>query len=244
LRVARVFAFSALVITIPTWVWAFLGWGLSKDQAANLAGLASNVLGGAVVAGVVLLLESQMRARDLVREEQEKVEADRRRLHLQIAVHANPAQLNLIGTDLSGIRLPHKNLSGANLTQCNLEGADLQSAKLVAVRFIEANMDSCILTQADLTRSDLSQARLRGAVLTLAQATGATLNGADLSAAQLSGVDLSNSSLVRANLSGADLTGADLRGANLHDAVLTGATIAQIIRDEHTIGLDRVGGTA
>jgi hypothetical protein len=111
----------------------------------------------------------------------------------------------LINTNLSGVWMPHANLTGANFFTADLTRAIFNGA---------------ILTGADLTGADLTRASFAGATLTGATLQGASLNGADLSWANLTDADF-----YLADLTGADLNRADLTRANLYVATLTGATL-------------------
>jgi len=232
-------AFTIVILLVGTGllVWSLAGWGLSDSSQSNLAGLSGNVLGGAVVAGAVYLMEAHSKAREQLQNEVQVREAERRALHIQLATHSDPAKLNLIGSDLRSIRLQGKDLTGANLSECDLESADLVDA---------------IVRDGILTRARLDRARLRGAIIcdadptlvsavsadfSLSNACSVTFNAAILLHASFAGADLTRCSFINANLGGANLTGADARGANFFGAALDNAILKNIKTDEFTIGI-------
>jgi uncharacterized protein YjbI with pentapeptide repeats len=132
------------------------------------------------------------------------------------------------GTDLSGAKLAHTDLSadvlrGANLQGANLVGANLSGADL-----------SLLLPDFGVLPTLLDGADLRGANLRGANVTGASVSGANFSHAVMQGAIFTDANLkgvrfVHAHLAGATLTGADLTTANMTDARLIGAHLAGAI---------------
>ena len=116
---------------------------------------------------------------------------EQRKIERKLAKEYRPA-INIMNTDLSGLRLPFIDLSGMDLLGVNLAGSDLSNANLIGV---------------NLAGADLSNANLIGAKL-----AGADLSNANLIGANLAGADLSNANLVGVNLAGADLSNAKLKG--------------------------------
>jgi uncharacterized protein YjbI with pentapeptide repeats/predicted transcriptional regulator len=118
------------------------------------------------------------------------------------------------------VSLAESDLAGINLSRRDLSGAKLQNA----------DMRKAILVGTDLTGADLSGASLRSADLYGANLYKAKLAEADLSDSNMTGVRavwafLAKANLSEANLTSADLTGANLGGANLFESILTGTKL-------------------
>jgi hypothetical protein len=107
--------------------------------------------------------------------------------------------LDLSGTHLDDLQVPH-----ARWRQVNLRNASLQRACLA-----DADLQLCDLSDADLSQANLQHADLRGANL-----RGANLRGADLSHADLRDADTTEIALDGATLHGADLRGTAQEGAD------------------------------
>lgn len=235
--VARVMVGLLLLGSAGAWVWAFQRWGLTEAQASDLSGLASSVLGGAVVAVAVLFLEGQARAREAASTAQRETEASRRALHLRVQTYPQPSKLSLIGAELQGIPLPHTNFSAANFSRCDLTGADLSRGTHIDIRLTDAILTGASFSDSTLTGAKLTGAKAEKAIFALAKLDEAALDGADLTGADLSGADLRRASLIGAHLENAVLIGADVRGANFQGAVLTGAMLDGARSDSSTIGI-------
>ena len=132
------------------------------------------------------------------------------------------ARIDLSGTNLGGVQLPHAPLRKANLSGANLAGANLVSANLSG-----ANLSRTALQGASLVGASLARATLNGADLNAADLRGADLHEADLSWADLKDANLYGADLKGAVVTDARLGGASLHGANLHQANLSGSDLRE-----------------
>jgi uncharacterized protein YjbI with pentapeptide repeats len=130
--------------------------------------------------------------------------------------------LELVGADLSTLRLDGFNLSDADLTRAKLAGIeqgweqmpDGQRAPRLILLLRGAKLEGAIMVEADLRFSDL-----RGADL-----TDAVLVQADLTEARLQGATLRHTDLTEADLTGANLSETkDLESAQLFGVKSNGA---------------------
>lgn len=124
--------------------------------------------------------------------------------------------LNLIGADLSKVRLSGASLLGAQLVKADLSKADLSEANLS-----HANLSDADLHESKLLRANLSDAYLAGANLIDADLSGACLHGANLAYVNLIKADLHGANLSDAEFFESKLTMANLRGVSLLGAVLS-----------------------
>lgn len=154
------------------------------------------------------------------------------------------AGADLIGCDLSSMRLVDVDLSGAflqfaNLDHSDLDGADLSEAFLLETSFTGTRLIDSRLIGADLRRTDLGSALLDGADLTDAfllsavlpdSVAGLNLSGAEFGVRSFDGMDLRHAILAGAEMKwssmrSAQLDDADLSGVFLTDVDMTGATL-------------------
>jgi uncharacterized protein YjbI with pentapeptide repeats len=195
------FALAALLIGGGLALWAPKAGG----QANANTDLGTALIGGAVVAFAVLILQQRLDARAQAIEARRLKHEDAERLRQQAQL------LCALSDDLTGVDFNHRDLRdmylrGKVLQSANLEGADLRSATLTGADLREAD-----LRRADLRRAHAAGAKLQGAALVKAKLEKAVLEGADLR---------------ECNLEGAVLDGADLRGASFEDAMnLTKASL-------------------
>ncbi len=113
-------------------------------------------------------------------------------------------------SDLAGINLSRRDLSGAKL-----QNADLKKAILVGTDLTGADLSGAILASADLYGANLYKANL----------SGADLSDSNMTAVRAVWAFLAKANLSEANLTSADLTGANLGGANLFESILTGTKL-------------------
>lgn len=189
-----------LVGLLMCWIPSASAEGVTRQLGVGL-------VTGAVIALGVFLLDGH-------RQEQENARA----LRLSLSLQSDLRGIDLRGKDLSGYYLAGKDLRDAKLT-----GANLQNAILARTQLSNADLSGSNLRGANLVGADLSLARLGAALL-----VGANLTGARLEEATLAGADLRRSSMRTANLSnafaeGANFEHADLRRAVIDDARLGGA---------------------
>ena len=130
--------------------------------------------------------------------------------------YSNP-ELDFSNCNLSGLRIPHANLSYANLSHADLTYANLSYANLS-----HADLSGTILYNADLSGGNLSGAKLCNSKLMNTDLTKCDLSGADLSLANRSvGRDLINyEPSCSVNLSNSDLTNVNLETADLSSAFI------------------------
>ena len=134
-------------------------------------------------------------------------------------------ELDLTGTDLYRIDLPHLDLRGtvvADIAFAKLRLANLRETKLVRLRGLEAVLDG-----AHLSRANLEEARLNKVTATddPVHFHGTRLVSATLEEAQLPRAEFQEALLQAVHFEKATLVGADFRGANLADARFTGAVL-------------------
>jgi uncharacterized protein YjbI with pentapeptide repeats len=149
-----------------------------------------------------------------------------------------PDAVKGVGSDLRGIDLSEKNLSGAYLHRAELALADLhkvdlrraklQGADLSLATLIKADLREANLCEANLTLSDLGRACLSRANLIRAKLQGTNLRLADLSSARLTKAALREADLSWTELKGAHLTGVDLQEAILCNANFKDADLRDI----------------
>lgn len=155
-------------------------------------------------------------------------------------VRAMPfSQMNLAGTDLSGLDLSCRgprtekepicadlsraNLTGGMLLNTNLSGANLSGASLDDALVGSSDLSQGILARTSMIHTDLSLTDLSDAFLWDADLRRTTLTRANLSGAYLGGADLRNAYLAGADLSGANLEYANLEGAQMNGLISTTA---------------------
>ena len=182
-----------------------------SDESLGAA-LGTALLGGGVVGGAFVLVESM-----LLGAADRRSKSDALRRQLQSGEHF-PA-IDLAGQDLERLYLPNRILFRAELTSTRLRGASLQF---------------CDLRWSIGPRADLSEADLSGADLSDTTLNGANLSGADLSdtslrRADLRDADLRGALLRRTDLQGANLTGADLAGATVEGCIIDGTLLPMLL---------------
>lgn len=141
---------------------------------------------------------------------------------------ANLSGSNLDHINLSDATLVDANLSGANMTNANASDADFTSANLSGVYAQDANCSDCVFVQANLTGAQFGGANLSDCDFTDADMQGANLHQANLSDSELVNVNLMGANLHQANLRDSEMTGANLEGANLHEANLRDAVLVDV----------------
>lgn len=143
--------------------------------------------------------------------------------------HFDSARLDQ--TDFSGTNMTHSRLVTSSLVQANFRNADLKDAILYSVDATGATFSSADLTEAqfglsNLSRADLTDAKLIRANLGGVNFTDATFTRADLTESKLQLADFRDADLTDANLSGAHLFGTKLTGANFNHTNLSRAVLA------------------
>lgn len=165
-------------------------WLPPRREASRASDLGAAIVGGALVAGAVLMFQTMIDRkadeRDAAAQKREEASDERLSLELTLGLQKDLTGIGLSGRNLSTIYLRGKNLSnsdlsnvmavGTNFQQANLTGADLSDSNLTGAFFEGAD-----LSGAKLTRATLDCAKLTGAVLIAADFSGASLAGADLS---------------------------------------------------------------
>lgn len=192
----------------------FLGQTLETSPSQNVAtDLGNALLGGLIVAAVLIVVELAQRRRDEEANAARQLESERSAMLLLLGIERNLARVDLSERDLSWFSLRNRNLSEARLRRsclfrANLEGCTLEGSEL---------------NDADLTNAFMAGASLTGAHLHRAVLDHAHLQDTDLSSSELFGSSMRSALLARADLTGADLRSVDLRGADLQASILTGA---------------------
>lgn len=140
--------------------------------------------------------------------------------------------LNELGWLTNGT-LRKVNLVGANLSMIKLKGADLQGANLYRANFYKSNLVGANLHKANLHEANLGRC---------------SMDSADLSYADLSVANLHESKLYRANLRKANLWGAKFVSSNVVDADFTeavcGVTVFADLNLTSTKGLSTIEHSA
>lgn len=193
--------------------------------------LGAGVLGGAVVAGVVLYAE-RVFAR----------ESEKRSNRITFCLNPDLSNLTLEGGDLSNFHLPDKNLfgaklKGADLRRTNLERAVLSGAELEGADLTEANLEeaSCAAKFEDgskkhyLGAKHASDKRYPGAKYDSKKRYPEAKYDSKkrYPSTNFNRAILRNTSLIRANLTGTTLIGADLTDAKLAGATLYSADLQE-----------------
>lgn len=192
----------------------FLGDILEKTPGQNVAtDLGNALLGGLIVAAVLIVIELSQRRRDEYQAGERQRESERSTMLLLLGLERDLSRVDLSARDLSWFSLRRRDISRARLRRTCLFRANLEYCDLSHTEFDDADLTNVFLADATLTNAKLQRVVLDYAHLQRARLDGAVLYGATLRGAQLNEVDL------RA----ADLRAADLRGADLGQAVLTGA---------------------
>jgi hypothetical protein len=184
--VAGVLLLGLVVVGLALWLPG------GDDAGTKDTDLGTALLGGAVVAFAVLIVQHRLDADQRGIDEVRGVasEKQRRREEAQKMLATSD---DLSGADFAGCNLRDTYMHGKSLTNANLEGCDLRRA---------------VLTDADLTGANLRNANLEGAQAADVVLRGATLEGATLADAGLEGADLRGCDLGKATLTGARLSGA------------------------------------
>lgn len=126
-------------------------------------------------------------------------------------------------TNLAGVDLSRRNLSGARYGEGRFEGArfvrsNLTRAELTGIQAHQADFSGALMPHARMDRADLREGLFRGAILRRANFRQAQLQNARF------GRHIGDEGPEPADLMGADFRGADLRGANFAGCDLTGAS--------------------
>ncbi len=192
----------------------FLGETLEKTPGQNVAtDLGNALLGGLIVAAVLIVIELAQRRRDERAVSMRQQESDRSTMLLFLGLERDLSHVDLSDRDLSWFSLRNRNMTGARLRRCCL---------------FRTNLEGCILSEsefndADLTNAFLEKASFAGAHLHRAVLHHAHLKNADLTGAEIFGASFRNADLRNATLCGADLRATDLRDTDLRGADLQGA---------------------
>lgn len=196
-----------------------------RVESAQVRELGTALLGGAVVAFAVLVVQVHF-DQHMQRQERRRTEgSERLNLQLMLSLQRDLPNINLQGHDLRDFYFGDKNLSNANLSYTKLDRAILAKANLTRAQFVEANLVGADLMQANLTNAQLKKASLEAAHLAGTDFSGANLLDANMhfatlwlavfANADLKGADMSKAQGVNANFSRADLRKANLSGASL-----------------------------
>jgi len=130
-------------------------WALGDRNHDGRTELGASILGGAVVAFSVVIIEVFAARR-----------ADRRELFLMLNFQQDHPGIDLHGWNLADFRLRRKQMPFADLRGANLKRACLVDTNLMYAKLGRANLREADLTNADLRSADLAEADLRGANLT------------------------------------------------------------------------------
>lgn len=205
----------------------FLRDVLDKTPGQNVAtDLGNALLGGLIVAAVLIVIELSQRRHDDRLQSDRQRESERSTMLLFLGLERDLSRVDLSMRDLSWFSLRRRDVSHARLRRSCL---------------FRANLEHCDLTRTEFDDADLTNVFLADAVLTEAKLPRAVLDHAHLQRVRMAGAVLYGASLRAARLNDADLTGADLRAADLRGADLTGATLTGALVDEDTLwdaGLD------
>lgn len=197
------FGASLLVLSVVPGLYL---WLPSRRDRLSRSNLGVALMTGALVAFAVLVMQVLVDVRLNQVEDQRSAQEERQSAQLMVGLEQ----------DLTGIGLPHRDLTGFYLYGKSLRSANLRGAIL----------SNAILTAADLTGADLIGAKLDGARLDSARTVPrATLRTEEVPTAWLDDADLRPNGGVPADLSQALLVGASLRGAHLEGAILAGARL-------------------
>ena len=123
------------------------------------------------------------------------------------------SHVDIVGVDLSWLKLSGKDFSGSDLRKVSLVGTWLQE---------------CRFSGSNLSNADLRCASLRKAYFMKANLQNANFRVADLRDTDFTYADLRNADLVEADLRGADLGCADLTAAKLRGAIGLGTKQGEI----------------
>jgi len=123
-RVGFVVGIPLVVILLGLYLW----WPpcLPPDRSSDLG---ANVVGGGIVAFVVLSLDQVLSRRQ-----------ERNLLRLQLSTGDHFEGIDLSNQDLSGFYLPRKNFSDANLEGVDLRGTILSSSSFIRTRLYGADL--------------------------------------------------------------------------------------------------------
>lgn len=152
----------------------------------------------------------------------------------------NLDQVDFHGAILDGADMPHASLWRADLRGARLRGANLFMANLFGAKAVGADFRRARLNRALLEKSDCSHADFRGwTEMQCADLTSAVFVKAKMRQAQLANADLTDArfdaaELHKVDLSGAVLHGTSLRGAKLNGANVQGAFIRRVWTDRRT----------
>ena len=241
---AGLFLFFGVALSVAALAAGAYLWMPSRGERGGRSELGSAVIGGAVVALALLLLEiygdhrlgERLARQEKVFEErlarqEEAFERElarqqiRQQTILQLGLARDLTGIDLSGRQLRAVYLRGKTLNGAVFHNSDLTRANLARASLVGARLTDTTLVCANLNQAHLHDARLMQSKLRGARLIGAIAPDAKFYGADLTGADLTGANLRDAKFVGATLTDADLSGADLAGADLRGARLDGVGI-------------------
>jgi uncharacterized protein YjbI with pentapeptide repeats len=208
-------------------------WLPRRSDAGSRADLGASLLGGAVVAFSVLVVEVVVLNRVHGAQAESDRRAQRAALQLQLSLQNDFPGLDVAERDLSGFYLQRKQLPGARLVGANLNGVDLSHAELCRADLAGARLDYARLAGADLKDANLSAVEGWSVQFDGASLDGASLRNAVLASSTLIGASLRDADLRGANLNSCDLTRADLSGAQLE-----GTRLATLLSDEGAIWPD------
>jgi hypothetical protein len=189
-------------------------WLPTRGDPDHRGGLGSALIGGAVIALAIFLVQ-------IVIDERRQRESEQTNLRLTLGLTQDLGGIDLRGEDLDRVYLAGKSLVGALLEGASLSGANLSGARLRDAHLSGANLRCGNLNLARIPEARFNETDLTGASLQGVSGEDAQFFGADLRSADLSRAALPQSKLIGADLTEAYLNGADLRTADLTDANLT-----------------------
>lgn len=211
---------AGLVIVVNGRV-PFVGDVLAKTPGQNVAtDLGNALLGGLIVAAVLIVIEMVQRRREEHQAEVRQRESERSTMLLLLGLERDLSRVDLSDRDLSWFSLRRRTMQRARMRRCCL---------------FRANLEHCDLTRAEFDDADLTNVFMADAVLEEAMLHRATLDSAHLQRANLTNAALYGSSMRRAKLTAAQLAGADLRAVDLRDADLTDADLSGATFDSDTL---------
>ena len=111
--------------------------------------------------------------------------------------------VDIVGADLSWLKLAGKEFRGSDLRQVSFVGTWLQECSFAGANLSGADLHCSCLRKASFMKANLQGANLRAT----------DLRDVDFYLADMRGADLTNADLRGADLGCADLTGANLKGA-------------------------------
>jgi hypothetical protein len=158
-----VIAIGLIAVGFGVWIWAV---AITSDLSGRLSDVGSPLLGGAIVAFAIFLLEREFEARAERQRRQFEERAERLNVRLMIGVQQNLRGIDLTGLELSRSSFNDKDLTRATFGRTTLAHAAFFGSTLVEARFIEADLTKAVFSGADLAGAEFTGSDLTAAVFT------------------------------------------------------------------------------